>query len=136
MGRSFHASPAGAAPPEASRPPFMAIGVTLVLVVAAVAGVAFTLKSREAPSMPPEPACESIDRPALEPTGNPELDQLLREAQDSIRGAESNLRRAEEHSRRVEADLAEALARKTAADRAKAEFEAGLAAMRDAPTGM
>ena len=99
------------------------------------------MKREQPPPDRPLPARRTPYRPEIPTTDNPELDQLLREAQDSIRGEEESLRHAEERSRRVEAELADAIAKKAAADRAKAEFDAahpaamGESAPTPAPTG-
>ena len=104
------------------------MGVTVVLVAAAIVGVNVALKRDEPSPDRPLPPHRTFDRPEIPTTDNPELDQLLREAQETLRGTEERLHHAEENGRRVEADLVDAIAKKAAADRAKAEFDAAHAA--------
>lgn len=94
--------------------------MTLVIVLAAVMGVRLALKQDAPPPAVPLPDRRVPTRPEIPPTGSDELDRMLREAQDSVRAADEAVRRAEDRDRRIQADLAEAIARKGAADRAAA----------------
>ncbi len=112
--------------------------VTVAVVIVAVAGVTWALKREVTPpSTSAGSSPERFDRaptgPELPPTGDPDLDQLLRDAQNDVREKQETFRRIEDRTRRLEADLARARLEKTAADRAKAESDAAIAAMKGEP---
>jgi hypothetical protein len=113
-------------PPRSPQPSFVPIGVTIVLMLAAFAAANLLLKRDPPTTQPRAPARASDEPQELAPTGDPDLDRLLREAQQTQRDAEEALRRAEEKSRSLDEQLEEALRRKAEADRAKAEFDAAM----------